>query len=209
MEPFDQIARGGHEQVVLCHEPRERAARDHRDPRHDARAGARRDPPVALRERRRGAARRAAAVARDDLQGGRLRPRPGRRQDGRDRRARRRRRVQFRALGRYIDTLGGRYIGAEDVGTSPREMDWISRETPWVTGVPGDWAARATPRPDRDRRVRGHARSLREAFGARPGRAARRRAGRRPRRRAARADCCCAAGARVEWPTCTRSAPRR
>jgi leucine dehydrogenase len=43
--------------------------------------------------------------------------------------------ARFRALGRFIDTLGGRYIGAEDVGTSPREMDWVSRETPWVTGV--------------------------------------------------------------------------
>src|SRR5262249_11831134 len=43
--------------------------------------------------------------------------------------------ARFRALGRFIATRGGRYTGAEDGGTSPRQMDFISRETPWVTGV--------------------------------------------------------------------------
>ena len=41
----------------------------------------------------------------------------------------------LRAMGRVIDELGGRYIAAEDVGATPRDMDVISRETPWVTGV--------------------------------------------------------------------------
>jgi leucine dehydrogenase len=41
----------------------------------------------------------------------------------------------LRAMGRAIDELGGRYIAAEDVGATPRDMDVISRETPWVTGV--------------------------------------------------------------------------
>ncbi len=41
----------------------------------------------------------------------------------------------LRALGRAIDELGGRYIAAEDVGATPRDMNWIALETPWVTGV--------------------------------------------------------------------------
>lgn len=41
----------------------------------------------------------------------------------------------FRAFGRLVDSIGGDYITAEDVGTSAREMDWIAHETPFVTGV--------------------------------------------------------------------------
>jgi leucine dehydrogenase len=40
----------------------------------------------------------------------------------------------FRAMGRFVDSFGGRYITAEDVGTSVHDMDWIRRETKWVTG---------------------------------------------------------------------------
>jgi leucine dehydrogenase len=41
------------------------------------------------------------------------------------------------AMGRAIDELGGRYIAAEDVGATPRDMQVIATETPWVTGVEG------------------------------------------------------------------------
>jgi leucine dehydrogenase len=41
----------------------------------------------------------------------------------------------LRALGRCIDALGGRYIAAEDVGASQRDMDGIALETAWVTGI--------------------------------------------------------------------------
>lgn len=41
----------------------------------------------------------------------------------------------FRALGRFIDTLGGRYIAAEDVGTATEDMDYVAMETPFVTGI--------------------------------------------------------------------------
>jgi hypothetical protein len=41
----------------------------------------------------------------------------------------------LRSLGRWIDVLGGRYLAAEDVGASQRDMDGIARETAWVTGV--------------------------------------------------------------------------
>jgi len=40
----------------------------------------------------------------------------------------------FRAHGRFIDTLGGRYITAEDVGTSPADMEIIALETSHVGG---------------------------------------------------------------------------
>src|SRR5687767_1610928 len=36
----------------------------------------------------------------------------------------------LRAYGRFVDTLGGRYLTAEDVGTTPADMDLIARETP-------------------------------------------------------------------------------
>ena len=41
----------------------------------------------------------------------------------------------FRAYGRVIASLGGRYITACDVGTKPADMAIIRRETPWVTGM--------------------------------------------------------------------------
>ncbi len=41
----------------------------------------------------------------------------------------------IRAYGRYVDSLGGRYITAEDVGTTQADMDLIRRETRYVTGV--------------------------------------------------------------------------
>ena len=41
----------------------------------------------------------------------------------------------LRAYGRHVDALGGRYITAEDVGTTQADMDLILRETKYVTGV--------------------------------------------------------------------------
>jgi len=41
----------------------------------------------------------------------------------------------LRAYGRFVESLGGRYITAEDVGTSRDDMDVIRRETRFVTGV--------------------------------------------------------------------------
>src|SRR5438046_1441012 len=40
----------------------------------------------------------------------------------------------LRAYGRFIDTLQGRYITAEDVGTTGQDMDVVRRETRSVTG---------------------------------------------------------------------------
>lgn len=41
----------------------------------------------------------------------------------------------LRAYGRFVDSLGGRYLTAEDVGTTQADMDVIFRETRCVTGV--------------------------------------------------------------------------
>jgi leucine dehydrogenase len=41
----------------------------------------------------------------------------------------------LRAYGRFVHGLAGRYITAEDVGTTQPDMDLIRRETPYVTGV--------------------------------------------------------------------------
>lgn len=40
----------------------------------------------------------------------------------------------LRAYGRFVDSLGGRYITACDVGTYVPDMDIVARETRWVTG---------------------------------------------------------------------------
>jgi len=40
----------------------------------------------------------------------------------------------LRAYGRMVDTLQGRYITAEDVGTTTQDMDTIAKETRWVVG---------------------------------------------------------------------------
>ncbi len=41
----------------------------------------------------------------------------------------------FRAFGRAVEALGGRYITAEDMGTGVEDMEYIFMETRWVTGL--------------------------------------------------------------------------
>jgi leucine dehydrogenase len=43
----------------------------------------------------------------------------------------------FRAHGRLVNSFGGKYITAEDVGTSPAEMEYILKETSYVGGLQG------------------------------------------------------------------------
>ncbi len=43
----------------------------------------------------------------------------------------------FRAHGRAVESLAGRYITAEDVGTSPADMDFVNMETDHVVGLLG------------------------------------------------------------------------
>jgi leucine dehydrogenase len=53
----------------------------------------------------------------------------------------------LRSYGRFIDSMGGRYITAEDVGTSRDDMDVIRRETRWVTGVSAQLGGSGDPSP--------------------------------------------------------------
>jgi leucine dehydrogenase len=41
----------------------------------------------------------------------------------------------FRAHGRSINSLGGKYVTGEDVGTSPADMEFVCQETPYVGGL--------------------------------------------------------------------------
>ncbi|MBK8004291.1 MAG: Glu/Leu/Phe/Val dehydrogenase [Gemmatimonadetes bacterium] len=50
---------------------------------------------------------------------------------------RRDREALFRAHGRFIESLKGRYITAEDVGTSPTDMEYVRMETKHVAGLHG------------------------------------------------------------------------
>src|SRR6202049_282766 len=43
----------------------------------------------------------------------------------------------FRAHGRFVESLGGRYITAEDVGTSTKDMAFVQMETSHVAGLAG------------------------------------------------------------------------
>lgn len=53
----------------------------------------------------------------------------------------------FRTFGRYVDSLGGRYITAEDVGTNVQAMEWVRMETKYVTGLPKAIGGSGDPSP--------------------------------------------------------------
>ena len=44
--------------------------------------------------------------------------------------------AMMRAYGRFVDTLGGRYLTTTDVGTTSRDLEYIRQETTHVTGLP-------------------------------------------------------------------------
>lgn len=53
----------------------------------------------------------------------------------------------FRAFGAFVNSLGGAYITAEDVGTTEKEMEYIFMETPFVTGIPAAFGGSGDPSP--------------------------------------------------------------
>jgi leucine dehydrogenase len=53
----------------------------------------------------------------------------------------------LRAFGRFVESLGGAYITAEDVGTDTDDMDRIAVETRWVTGVSPEHGGAGDPSP--------------------------------------------------------------
>ena len=42
----------------------------------------------------------------------------------------------LRAYGRFVDTLGGRYLTTTDVGSTGRDLELVSQETEYVVGLP-------------------------------------------------------------------------
>ncbi len=72
----------------------------------------------------------------------------------------------FRALGRFIQGLNGRYITAEDVGTTVSDMDLIHEETNYVTGISPTFGSSGNPSPVTAYGVYlGMKASVKEAFG--------------------------------------------
>ncbi|MFC7060568.1 branched-chain amino acid dehydrogenase [Halobacillus seohaensis] len=55
--------------------------------------------------------------------------------------------AMFRAFGRFIQGLNGRYITAEDVGTTVQDMDLIHEETDYVTGISPAFGSSGDPSP--------------------------------------------------------------
>lgn len=53
----------------------------------------------------------------------------------------------FRALGRFIESVGGRYLAAEDVGTSTADAEIVARETRHITGLPIEKGGSGDPSP--------------------------------------------------------------
>lgn len=53
----------------------------------------------------------------------------------------------WRALGRFIEGLSGRYITAEDAGTGLKDMEHIRMETSWVVGISRALGGSGDPSP--------------------------------------------------------------
>ena len=55
--------------------------------------------------------------------------------------------ILFRSFGRFVEGLAGRYITAEDVGTSVKDMEWVRMETRYVTGISRALGGSGDPAP--------------------------------------------------------------
>jgi leucine dehydrogenase len=54
---------------------------------------------------------------------------------------------QFRALGRFIDRMGGCYLAAEDVGTTTDDAEEVASRTSFITGLPVERGGSGDPSP--------------------------------------------------------------
>ena len=148
LELFDLMAEYQYEQIVLCHEPYTKLRAIicvHNTTLGPALGGIRMWPYDSERDAIIDAMRLAramtfkAAVAGLNLGGGKTVVIGDPRKDKSE--------VLFRALGRFIDTLNGRYIAAEDVGTATEDMDYVAMETPYVTGIEISHGGSGDPSP--------------------------------------------------------------
>lgn len=53
----------------------------------------------------------------------------------------------FRKFGRFVENLNGKYITAEDVGTSTKDMEYVRMESTHVTGLPESMGGGGDPSP--------------------------------------------------------------
>ena len=53
----------------------------------------------------------------------------------------------FRRYGKFVESVNGKYITAEDVGTTKQDMEYISAETKHVTGLPEHKGGSGDPSP--------------------------------------------------------------
>lgn len=53
----------------------------------------------------------------------------------------------MRRFGKFVENLNGKYITAEDVGTSTKDMEYIKMETDHVTGIPVSMGGSGDPSP--------------------------------------------------------------
>lgn len=55
--------------------------------------------------------------------------------------------AMMRKFGRFVKNLNGEFITSEDVGTNPRDMEYIRMETQHVTGIPESLGGSGDPAP--------------------------------------------------------------
>lgn len=55
--------------------------------------------------------------------------------------------VLMRRYGKFVNSLNGKYITAEDVGMSEKDMEYIKMETDFVTGIPESMGGSGDPSP--------------------------------------------------------------
>lgn len=53
----------------------------------------------------------------------------------------------MRKFGQFVNSLGGKYITAEDVGMSAQDMKYVKMETDFVTGIPVEMGGSGDPSP--------------------------------------------------------------
>ncbi|MED5373424.1 MAG: Glu/Leu/Phe/Val dehydrogenase [Myxococcota bacterium] len=147
MDPFEQMASLGHEQVVFTRNDDvglRAIIGIHDTTLGPALGGCRLYPYGSEAEALRDVLRLSrgmtykAAVAGLDLGGGKavIIGDPGIKSEG-----------LFRAFGRAVESLGGRYITAEDMNTNVEDMNNIARETRWVSGRGHATAGGGDPSP--------------------------------------------------------------
>jgi len=147
MEPFAEMNAHGHEQVVLCRNPEvglEAIIAIHDTTLGPSLGGCRFYNYATEADAMRDVLRLSrgmtykAAVAGLDLGGGKavIIGDPSIKSEG-----------LFRAFGRHIDSLGGRYITAEDMNTNVEDMNFIARETRHVMGVGAHLGGLGDPSP--------------------------------------------------------------